>query len=104
MSTLQPASSAGYPAPTKLLRTAAGWLARHIRSHLADPVLRLERGAVHRIRRPLGRTITCESGALWLTFDHHPIDVVLQAGESHRCTRTTLLLIQALETARLRPH
>jgi hypothetical protein len=70
----------------------------------ARPVLLLEKNAVHRIRRPLGRTITCESGTLWLTFDNIPFDVVLEAGESHCCALESLLLIQALAQSRMRSH
>ena len=37
------------------------------------------------IARPLGRTVTCESGTLWLTFDNEPADVILEAGQSYGC-------------------
>ncbi len=62
---------------------------------------RLPRGTTEWISRPLGRTVCCEQGTLWLTFDHQPLDVVLEAGESHHCARTTRLAIHALADARV---
>ena len=53
------------------------------------------------IVRPLGRTITCEAGTLWLTFDNEPPDVILEVGQSHRCAEASKLLIHALASARL---
>lgn len=94
-----------------LLSQSAAALAGRLQA-MASPVgagrapralaLALEKNAVHAVARPQGRTITCESGALWLTFDHTLVDVVLEAGESHRCRADSRLLIQALEVSRLR--
>jgi len=66
--------------------------------------LGLEHNAIHPIERPLGRTITCESGTLWLTFDNTLRDVVLEGGESHHCATDNRLLIQALQGSRVRVH
>ena len=66
--------------------------------------LGLEHNAIHPIERPLGRTITCESGTLWLTFDNTLRDVVLEGGESHHCATNNRLLIQALQGSRVRVH
>jgi hypothetical protein len=63
-------------------------------------VRELNPGANTWIVRPLGRTITCEAGTLWLTFDDEPEDVILDAGLSHRCAKGSKLLIQALASAR----
>ena len=68
----------------------------------AEQALPLARGARHWVRQPLGRTVTCEAGTLWLTFDHALPDIVLEAGESHRCALNTALLVYALEAARVR--
>jgi hypothetical protein len=70
---------------------------------LADPVAvsSLEKSATTWIARPLGRTVTCESGTLWLTFDHETADVILEAGQSHRCASTSKLAIHALNAARV---
>lgn len=64
-------------------------------------VQKLGAGANVWIIRPLGRTITCEDGTLWLTFDNEPHDVILEAGQSHRCVKASKLLIHALADARV---
>ena len=51
---------------------------------------------------PLGCVIACERGAVWLTFDHDPRDIVLEAGQSLRCERDAPLAIHALETSTVR--
>jgi hypothetical protein len=63
------------------------------------PATRLERGATAWIARPLGRTVRCESGALWLTFDGEPEDVILEAGASHVCTKAGRLSVHAMAAA-----
>jgi len=55
-----------------------------------------------RVLRPLGRDVHCDSGSLWVTFDGDRRDVILVAGQAHRCDRNTRLIVQALEEARLR--
>lgn len=54
------------------------------------------------VLRPLGREVHCDSGSLWLTFDGDSRDVILVAGQAHRCDRDTRLIVQALDEARLR--
>jgi len=49
-----------------------------------------------------GLTITCLRGAIWLTHDGDPKDVVLEAGQSHTVTRAARLIAQGLEDAELR--
>ena len=49
----------------------------------------LEKNATTWIARPLGRTITCATGTLWLIFDNELADVILEAGESHRCAKAS---------------
>jgi hypothetical protein len=61
----------------------------------------LERNATTWIARPLGRTVTCETGTLWLTFDNEPTDVILEAGQSHCCAKASKLAIHALSAARI---
>ena len=98
------ATRATAPASPPLLPVVMAWLHRVTlpTRQPADQSLLLERGARHWVRRPLGRTVTCESGTLWLTFDHTPLDTVLEAGESHLCTANTALLVYALEPAGVR--
>ena len=61
----------------------------------------LDKGATTWITRPLGYTITCEIGTLWLTFDNEPADVILEAGQSHRCAKASKLAVHALSAARM---
>lgn len=69
---------------------------------VAAPAARqLDANATTWITRPLGRTVTCETGTLWLTFDNELADVILEAGQSHRCTNASKLGIHALSAARL---
>ena len=63
--------------------------------------LRLDARATTWIARPLGRTVICETGTLWLTFDHETADVILEAGQSHRCASASKLAIHALSAARI---
>ena len=65
------------------------------------PVRQLDKGATYWVAHPLGRTVSCETGTLWLTFDNEPVDVILEAGQSHRCTKDSKLLTYALAAARV---
>jgi hypothetical protein len=67
----------------------------------ASGVHGLDKGATTWIARPLGRTVTCEAGTLWLTFDNESADVILEAGQSHRCAKASKLAIHALAAARV---
>ena len=78
-----------------------GLLALLQRTVPAPAARRLEAKATLWVARPLGRTVTCETGTLWLTFDNEPQDVVLEAGQSHRCDKASKLAIHALAAARL---
>jgi len=62
----------------------------------------LRKGATDWVRRPRGHRVSCESGTLWLTFDGEPVDIVLEAGESHLCTKASPLSIHALSAAVVR--
>jgi hypothetical protein len=61
----------------------------------------LDKGATTWITHPLGRSITCETGTLWLTFDNESADVILEAGQSHRCVKASKLAVHALAAARV---
>jgi hypothetical protein len=51
---------------------------------------------VLRFERPLGQTVHCLEGSLWITLDGDCRDVVMEAGAKHRCDRNTTLTVQAL--------
>jgi len=65
-------------------------------------VLHLNKGATTWIAKPLGRRITCETGALWLCFDGEPQDIVLEPGEAHCCNKRSSLSIHALSASAVR--
>lgn len=67
----------------------------------ASTVQELEKNATVWITRPLGRTVTCEAGTLWLTFDNEAQDVILEVGQSHRCAKASKLAIHALAAAHI---
>ena len=57
--------------------------------------MHLARHALHRVAA--GRRIRCLAGTLWVTPDREPVDLVLEAGASHRDRRSAL--VQALDDA-----
>lgn len=89
--------------PSSRPPSVGGWLQRLVRPAQREggQSLALARTALHRVRKPLGCTVTCDAGTLWLTFDYTQSDLVLEAGESHRCLLDSPLLIQALQASRL---
>lgn len=62
----------------------------------------LPKGATLVLRRPLGCTVECERGSLWITFDGEPDDIVLDAGERHVAERRSRMLVHALDDSALR--
>lgn len=67
---------------------------------VASVVLSLQREQLHSVRHPQGREVRCLEGRLWLTFEHCPVDVFLDPGDSLHCGTHQGLLIQALKPAR----
>lgn len=67
----------------------------------ATASLPLAHTALRWVQRPCGLVVTCEAGALWLTFDGEEHDIVLEAGQSHRCESDSRLAIYALAAAQL---
>lgn len=59
----------------------------------------LRKNATTWVTRPRGRLVTCKAGTLWLCFDGEADDIVLEAGQSHRCSRGSALSIHALTPA-----
>lgn len=59
----------------------------------------LDRHASLPLTQPLGLTVRCISGSVWLTHDGDSRDIVLRAGQSHTCDRAARLLVHALEPA-----
>jgi len=61
-----------------------------------ESTVSLNQGATTWVAKPLGRSVTCESGTLWLCFDGEPLDIVLEPGETHLCAKRSPLSIHAL--------
>jgi len=81
---------APFPVAAIDLRSASNVLARFVARLVRESgrasrafkstVLHLNKGATTWITKPLGRRITCETGALWLCFDGELEDIVLEPG------------------------
>lgn len=54
------------------------------------------------VKQPLGVTIECLEGSVWVTLDGDSRDVVLDAGQSFVVDRNQRTLLQALDAARVR--
>jgi hypothetical protein len=57
--------------------------------------------AVVSIRRVAGQRLTCVAGCVWITVDHDPRDIVLDAGESFEASNDERVLVYGLEDSRL---
>ena len=60
----------------------------------------LAKGRIRRVHHPLGRRVECVSGALWVTQDGDPRDIVLTAGDSFAFDQRGDALISALDDSR----
>jgi Protein of unknown function (DUF2917) len=79
--------------------TPAAWLLPTRRSSQT-----IDKGATLVVGHPLGATVTCGSGSLWITHDGDVRDVVISAGESHTCDRASRMLVFGLETSSVQVH
>jgi Protein of unknown function (DUF2917) len=64
-----------------------------------QPTQTIDKGATLVVAQPLGATVTCGNGSLWITHDGDVRDVVISAGESHTCDRASRMLVFGLETS-----
>jgi hypothetical protein len=88
-------------APTTVLERLLAALRRRTHRAFNPPApWRLAADATLWIERPLGRTVRCERGTLWLTFDGEPQDLFLGPGQSLSCTLASRLGIHAMSAAR----
>lgn len=60
------------------------------------------RNQIREVAHPLGVTIECLEGSVWVTLDGDSRDVVLDAGQSFTVDRNQRTLLMALEDARVR--
>ena len=63
--------------------------------------LSIEAGELVRLPQPAGATVAVMSGRVWLTQDHDLRDIVLSPGDSFEIEGGELVLITALESARV---
>lgn len=66
---------------------------------LQPGALRLVRGQTLKVMDALGSTICCNEGAVWITEENVPEDVVLEAGHCYRLSRKGLALVHAFGDA-----
>jgi hypothetical protein len=64
-------------------------------------VVELQQGEILPLERARGVRITAVEGTLWVTEEHDPVDVVLEAGESHAVETAGRTLVQAMGRSRL---
>lgn len=62
----------------------------------------IARHKILEVKQPLGVTIECLEGSVWVTLDGDSRDVVLDAGQSFVVDRNQRTLLQALDAARVR--
>lgn len=62
-------------------------------------MIKLQRGQLLRMLDGAGTTVTAHSGAVWITEQDSPRDVMLRAGESHRLAGSGLALLEAFSDA-----
>jgi len=72
-----------------------------MRNDLMFDSLPLAKDRIRRVRRPLGRRVECVTGALWVTQDGDPRDIVLSPGDSFVFDQRGDALIRALDDSRL---
>jgi hypothetical protein len=63
----------------------------------AVPTVTLPARQLFEITDAAGVRILCTGGSLWLTLDHDPRDIVLQAGDSFEAESPRRLLLYAFE-------
>jgi hypothetical protein len=79
-----------------LQRIGAAWAAP---AQARIDLRQIDAGATTWVARPRGCVVRCQAGTLWLAFDGEPQDVILEAGESFRCTSASRLSIHAMTAA-----
>ena len=62
----------------------------------------LHKNATLDVRNPMGVTVECIHGSLWLTHDGDCKDIILEAGQRYSNATRGRLLVHALEPAQVR--
>lgn len=69
---------------------------------LRPSVQEMTRDSILNIRQGADITIECLEGSIWVTLDGEMRDQILDAGDTFKVDSTKRILIQALDTARVR--
>lgn len=92
-------------------RFAGRWLGTHAsRSHrptvqTTQPccgIQEIAKASIREVKQALGVTIECLEGSVWITLDGDLRDLILDAGQTCEIDCKRRVLIQALDTARVR--
>jgi hypothetical protein len=70
-----------------------------MRIELQPGALRLVRGQMLKVTHALGSTICCNEGAVWITEENMPKDVVLETGGHYQLRQAGLAVVQAFRDA-----
>ena len=80
--------------------TAMGFVPQAARAP-ADVRSALIRRALLACDDPYGKTLACESGCLWVSFEGCSADLVLEAGQTLTCSQSGRMIVQALRDSEL---
>lgn len=72
-----------------------------MRIEMNSGAVRLAEGQTLRVVDGAGSSVCCDEGAVWVTEENQPRDIMLEAGACVRINRAGLTLVQALKPASL---
>ncbi len=90
--------------------SAAPWRAAPLKRYAAATApaptrsVALDKRSLFIVEQPMGLSIECTAGALWVTHDHQPEDACIDAGQTHVVRYGSRMILQALEAASFRLH
>lgn len=77
-------------------------VSKHSRVHQTTTEITFTRNQIREVKTPLGVTLKCLSGRVWVTLDGDPRDVVLDQGQTFTVDRNQRTLVMALDEATVR--
>ena len=72
------------------------------RVHQTNTEMTFTRNQIREVKTPLGVTMECLNGHVWITLDGDPRDVVLDQGQTFTVDRNQRTLVMALDEATVR--
>lgn len=89
-----------FSVPGCLQATVADWFPQsRPRFHPSRTEMTFIRNQIRQVKSPLGVTLECLSGQVWITLDGDPRDVVLDPGQMFTVDRDQRTLVMALDEA-----